>query len=95
MSHDVVPRIGNVVGAHVLSSVTHHHLQNWVDCMRSREKPTASVEVGHRSSVICHLLNLCRELERPLKWDPKKEEFIGDEEANRFLDRARREPWVL
>ena len=39
--------------------------------------------------------NIAYYLERPLRWDPDKEEFPGDDEANRFLDRARREPWVL
>jgi predicted dehydrogenase len=72
------------------SSVAHHHLRNWVDCMRSREKPNASAEIGHRSSVICHMINICRELGRNLKWDPVKEEFLGDEEANSLRARPRR-----
>ncbi|MCA9415869.1 MAG: Gfo/Idh/MocA family oxidoreductase, partial [Candidatus Omnitrophica bacterium] len=60
-----------------VSSVAVMHLQNWIDCMRSREKPNASAEIGHHSSVICHQINICRELGRNLKWDPVKEEFIG------------------
>lgn len=78
-----------------VSSVAIPHLQNWVDCMRSRQKPNASAEIGHRSSVICHLVNLCRELGRPLKWDPVKEEFIGDEEANALRSRPRRKGYEL
>ena len=44
---------------------------------------------------VCHLGIIAYELKRSLKWDPAKQEFPGDEEANRFVDRARREPWVL
>jgi len=77
------------------SSVAHHHLKNWVDCMRSREKPNASTSIGHHSSVICHLINLCRELGRKLEWDPVKEEFIGDEEANALRARPRRKGYEL
>lgn len=79
----------------VLSSVADRHLKNWVDCIRSREKPNAGAEIGHRASVICHLINICRELGRPLKWDPKKEEFIGDEEANALRSRPRRKGYEL
>ena len=44
---------------------------------------------------MCHLGRIAYELKRSLKWDAVKQEFPGDEEANRFLDRARREPWTL
>lgn len=71
------------------------HLQNWVDCMRSRQKPHASAEIGHHSSVICHLINIARELGRSLKWDPVAEEFVGDEEANALRSRPRRKGYEL
>ena len=64
-------------------------------CVRSREKPFRDIELAHRTATVCHLGNIAYELRRPLKWDPIKEEFPGDEEANRLLDRARREPWQL
>ena len=71
------------------------HLQNWLDCVRSRAKPVADVEIGHRSISACHLVNITRELHRKLAWDPAKEEFAGDEEANRKLDRPRRKGFEL
>ncbi len=77
------------------ASVAHEHIRNWVHCLRTREKPLAPVEVGHRSSVICHLVNICRELGRKLTWDPVKEEFLGDEEANRLRSRPRRKGYEL
>jgi len=77
------------------ASVAHGHIRNWVDCMRTRKKPVAHAEVGHRSSVICILVNTCRELGRRLKWDPVKEEFVGDDEANRLRSRPRRKGYEL
>jgi hypothetical protein len=64
-------------------------------CVRTRQRPFRDIELGHRTATVCHLGTIAYELERPLKWDAAKEEFPGDEEANRFLDRAKREPWIL
>jgi hypothetical protein len=72
-----------------------NHLQNWLDCMRTRERPVADVEIGHRTATICHLINIARELGRPLRWDPEKEQFLDDPEANALLDRPRRPPYLL
>ena len=72
-----------------------NHMQNWLDCIKSREKPIADVEIGHRSTTVCHLGNIARWLGRKLKWDPEKEQFIGDDEANTFVDRTRRKPYEL
>jgi predicted dehydrogenase len=71
------------------------HIQNWLDCIKSRSLPNADVEIGHRSISVCHLLNITRELGRRLKWDPEKETFPDDAEANRLLDRPRREGFEL
>jgi len=77
------------------ASVAHEHLRNWVHAMRTREKPVAHAEVGHRATVICHLVNICRELGRRLKWDPVQEVFSGDEEASRLRSRPRRKGYEL
>jgi predicted dehydrogenase len=71
------------------------HIRNFFDCMRSRKKPNADVETGHRANTICHLINICRDLNRKLRWDPKAEEFIGDEEANKQRSRPRRKGYEL
>ena len=68
---------------------------DFIYCVRTRERPFRDIEFAHRTCTVCHLGNICYELKRPLKWDPVKEVFPGDEEANRFLDRAKREPWSL
>jgi predicted dehydrogenase len=77
------------------ASVSHEHIRNWVECMRTREKPVAPATVGHRSTTICHMINICRELGRKLEWDPVKEEFVGDAEANGLRSRVRRKGYEL
>jgi predicted dehydrogenase len=66
------------------------HIRNWIDCMRSRQRPNADVEISHRATTVCHLANIARELGHKLRWDPDKEEFLGDDEANRLRSRPRR-----
>jgi len=75
--------------------VARPHLENWLDCIRTRETPNAPAEVGHRTVTICHLANIARELTRPLRWNPKTERFVDDEEANHLLDRPRRKGFEL
>jgi hypothetical protein len=70
-------------------------MRNWLDCIRSRKPAVADVEIGHRSATVCHLGNIARWVGRKLTWDPQKEQFVGDEEANRQLDRPRRKPYEL
>ena len=71
------------------------HLQNWFDCIRTRKKPVADVEIGHRSISICHLANITRWIGQRLKWDPVKEEFIDNDVANKFINRPRRKGFEL
>ena len=70
-------------------------VRNFLDCIKSRKDPIAPVEVGHRSATVCHLGNIAMQLKRKLHWDPVKEEFVGDDEANRMLGRSMRAPWSL
>ena len=70
-------------------------ISNWIACLRSRKRPNADVEIAHRSSTICHLANIARELGRRLHWDPKKEQFAGDDQANALRSRPRRKGYEL
>ena len=71
------------------------HFGNFFECIKSRKRPIADVEIGHRSATVCHLGNIARWLGRQLKWDPKAEKFIGDDEANKLIDRPRRKGYEL
>jgi predicted dehydrogenase len=81
-------------GIHLYKS--DNHFRNFVDCIRSREPTAAPAEVAHRSITICHLGNIAMRLKRDkLRWDPRTEQIIGDDEAARMLSRPCRAPWVL
>jgi len=71
------------------------HMRNFLDCVKSREETVANPTVMHRSMSTVHAANICMWLGRDLKYDPEKEEFVHDEEANRLRSRAQREPWVI
>jgi hypothetical protein len=64
-------------------------------CVRSREKPFRDIELAVNTVSLCHLGTIAYRLQRSLKWDAAKQTFPGDTEANRFTDRARRQPWQL
>jgi hypothetical protein len=71
------------------------HIRNWLECIKTRAKPVADVEIGHRSITVCHLGNIARWTGRKLRWDPVKEVFPDDPEANKYLDRPRRKGYEL
>jgi predicted dehydrogenase len=72
-----------------------NHRKNWLDCIRSKKETICPAEVGHRSATICHLANIGYQLRKPLRWDPAKERFVDDAEANKLVDRELRAPWKL
>lgn len=72
-----------------------NHVRAFLDNVKTRQQPICNAEVAHRSISACHVANICKRLGRPIKWDPVKEECIGDPEANRLRSRAYREPWYL
>jgi len=68
---------------------------DFLHCVRTREKPFRDIEFAVNTVCLCHLGTIAYRLERSLKWDAAKQAFPGDAEANRFTDRARRQPWQL
>ena len=71
------------------------HMGNFLDCVRTRERPIMDVAIGHRVTSLCVLGNIAFRVGRKLRWDPAKQEFIGDEAASRLLHYPYRAPWRL
>ena len=69
------------------------HVRQFLDCVKSRQLPRAYASVAAQSHVACHAAYIAWQLGRKLTFDPVKEEFAGDDEANRMRSRAMREPW--
>ncbi len=85
------PRVDNFMPAEL--SVP--HIRNFLDCVKSRKRPAADVEIGHRATVVPHLGNVALKAGRRIHWDARREQIIGDKDAERFLTRDYRKPYVL
>ncbi len=82
-------------GSDLASTLNPAHARNFLDCVKSRQRPNADVEEGHRTAVMCHLGNISMRLGRSIRWDAVAEQAIGDPEANHMLSRPYRAPWKL
>ena len=71
------------------------HEKNFLDCVRSRQTPNADIEIGRLSTTVCHLGNICTHLRRDVTFDPKTETFGNDKQANAYLSREHRKPYIL
>ncbi|MBR0193747.1 MAG: Gfo/Idh/MocA family oxidoreductase [Thermoguttaceae bacterium] len=71
------------------------HALNFLNCIRSRELPTADVEIGHRSTAMCHLANISYAVKQRLEWDSENERFTNCDAANELLSYEYRAPWKL
>ncbi len=69
------------------------HVRNFLDCIKTRQRTIADVEEGHEVSVACHLANISLRTGRKLRWDPGREEILGDRDASTYLVRPYRKPW--
>ena len=72
-----------------------NHRRNWLESVKTRQRPICDVEIGHRSISICHMGNIAIRIGRTLQWDPETEQFVNDEAANRWLEKPYRAPWHL
>ena len=78
---------------HLYVSKDHHG--NWLECMKTRQATIAPVEVAHRSCSACLLHHIAMKTKRTLHWDPIRERFKDDDEANSMLSRPQRWPYVI
>ncbi len=88
--------ITSVIGpneVHLYKSSDHHG--NWLESVKTRKPPIAPVEVGHRSCSACLIHHVAMKMKRKVYWDPKKEKFKNDDEANTMLSRSQRRPYVI
>jgi myo-inositol 2-dehydrogenase / D-chiro-inositol 1-dehydrogenase len=74
---------------------SNNHMQNFFECVKSRKPAICEPEIGHRSVSVCHLGVIAIRLGRKLQWDPEKEQFTNDAEANKMVSREMRKPWSL
>jgi predicted dehydrogenase len=74
--------------------VSTDHMGNFFESVRTRKPPICDAEIGHRSASVCHLGGIALRLGRKLRWDPAREEFVDDREANAHLAREQRKPWT-
>ncbi len=72
-----------------------NHVREFLNCVKTRRQPRSHAEASHHSITACHCANAAVRLNRPVTWDPIKEEYPGDDEANRLRSRAAREPWMI
>jgi hypothetical protein len=68
---------------------------DFIECVKTRERPFRDIELAVNTMTAPHMIGIAYRLQRSLNWDVATQQFIGDEEANRLCDRARREPWIL
>lgn len=68
---------------------------DFIDCVKTRKRPFRDIELAVHTATVCHLFLITYELERSLKWDPVKQQFVNDDEANRLVDVPRRGPWTI
>jgi predicted dehydrogenase len=88
--------LGSVIGpdeVHLYDSSDQHG--NWLECIKSRKAPTAPAEIGHRACSTCLIHHIAMKTKRKLYWDPIKEHFKNDDEANCMLSRPQRAPYMM
>lgn len=71
------------------------HKRNFIDCLKSDTRPSCDIEIGHATSVLCHLGNIAWRVGRTLEFDPKSESIVGDDQASALCRRSYRKPWVI
>jgi predicted dehydrogenase len=88
--------LDSVIGpdeVHLYESSDQHG--NWLECIKSRQAPIAPAEIGHRACSTCLIHHIAMKTKRKLSWDPVKEHFKNDDDANCMLSRPQRAPYMM
>jgi predicted dehydrogenase len=83
--------VPKIVNSHANAS----HVNNFLDCVKSREKPVADIAIGHSSATVCHLGNIAIRSGKKITWDPKTESIVGDTDGAKWLSKDYRSPYKL
>jgi predicted dehydrogenase len=78
------------VDKEIIMNAQGNHYQNWLDGIKSRTNPICDAEIGHRTASVCNVANIAYELGETLNWNPKKEKFKGNTQANKMRIRKNR-----
>jgi predicted dehydrogenase len=71
------------------------HLENFIDCIRTRQRPNADIEIGHTSTTMCHLGNIAFRVGHEIRFDQQAQQFVDDPDADALLSKSYRDPWTL
>ncbi len=69
------------------------HVRNFLDCVKSRQRPASDLESAHQTATACHLANIAMRVKRTVRWDAERQEILGDAEASKLLTKQYRSPW--
>ena len=83
-----IPKIVN-------SQANFNHVNNFLECVKSRKTPAADISIGHRSATVCHLGNIAVRSGKRIQWDPKTETIVGEADDVKWLTKPYRSPWTL
>ena len=86
---------GDVHLYRVTGNSVHGHHDNWIECIKTRKRPIADVEIGARSVTVCHLGTIALRTGKTIEWDPEKERITNDPSLNSWLHKPYRGPWRL
>ena len=89
------PRMEEVRESTPDGNLTDQHTRNFLNCVTSRRRPTADVEIGHRSTTFSHLANISLQTRLRIEWDAERERIINSQQANNLLHYEYRRPWTL
>jgi predicted dehydrogenase len=93
---DPISLLDSVIGPdEVRLYVSNHHVRNFLDCVKTRRETVCPIDSAVKADTLCHLSDIAIRTRRKIRWDPKKEEIVGDPEASRRLVRSMRSPWHL
>jgi predicted dehydrogenase len=95
VSENLQPMLPPQEAGNAFNLTLHYHWRDFIECLKTRSQPRANADNACNTHITCHAAYIAWQLGRKVTWDPAKEEFVGDDEANRMRTREMREPWRI